>query len=193
MKALDPFLLKEASAVFARAFFRDPLYEWLFPSIKDRFQKICALYRLILSLNICYAWVFSELLEGIAIWIPPYEHRMELSLTSLVAVVKFLWCIGIVSLVRLLFFTFAIFPIRKRCIPEDAFFLLAIVVDPPCQKKGVGKTMLQELFSWAEKLKLPICLETQNPINVTYYRRFGFGVVEHTKIAGLEYIIMKKE
>lgn len=193
MEALNPEFVDEAARVFAKAFFHDPLYRWFFPSEKSRFRKIVALYRFLLLANIRHVWVWSELLEGMAIWKPPYDHGITLSFSLLVQGARFVFSAGVVSLAKMVFFALFTSSFRKRYISEEVFFLSAIVVDPPCQGKGIGKMMIEAFLAEAERLGTGVYLETQNPYNVPYYERFGFVVVDRGKIGDLDHILMKRE
>ncbi|MFN4215974.1 MAG: GNAT family N-acetyltransferase [Brevinematales bacterium] len=193
MKALNPELLEEAARVFAKAFFHDPLYRWFFPSERSRFRKIVAFYRVLFLANIRHVWVSSDLLEGIAIWKSPYESGITLSFSLLIQGVMFVFSVGVGALVKMIFFACVTASFRKRYRDERAFFLSAIGVDPPCQGKGIGKEMIKELLKEAERVGFCVYLETQNPTNVPYYKRFGFVVVDQARIVSLDYFLMKRE
>ncbi|MCX7882266.1 MAG: GNAT family N-acetyltransferase [Brevinematales bacterium] len=193
MKALPQNMISAASAVFARAFLHDPLYAWFFPSHKNRLKKITQLYRFILNAHIRHVWISSDLLEGIALWETPYDHGMNVSPSLFLQAFNLLLSLGVVALAKMIFFAFSAFSLSKRLVPEEAFFLAGIVVDPPCQGKGVGKTMIQYLLQEADKKQKPVYLETQNPANIPYYEHFGFEVIEDRKIGPLDHVVMKRD
>ena len=54
---------------------------------------------------------------------------------------------------------------------EEHVFLWFLAVDPPHQRSGVGRALLERVFADAEA---PVFLDTANPANVPYYAGFGF-------------------
>jgi len=191
MKNLNPSTLTQATLVFARGFFHDPLYGWFFPSEKTRLKKIASLYRFLLSVGSHQVWVFSDLLEGIAIWQSPYDAGTIDGLRWFLEGIRFVCSVGPGDLCRMVRFTLA----TRRFQSEEmkrGFFLIALVVDPPCQGKGIGSRMLSFLLKEADGRTLPVYLETENPSNIPLYERFGFSVVIRERIAGLEYVMMKR-
>lgn len=57
---------------------------------------------------------------------------------------------------------------------EEHVFLWFLAVDPPHQRGGVGRALLERVFADAEA---PVFLDTANPANVPYYAGFGFEEV----------------
>lgn len=183
--------MDQASTVFARAFFSDPLYEWFFPSEKTRVEKITALYRFILSTNLSRTLVVSDALEGIAIWEEPNDHGMD-TIASLRRGPELASSVGVSALLRMVRFSLATLPLRRRWMRSDGFFLSVMVVDPRCQGKGIGKAMLATLLEEAERARRPVYLETQNPRNVSLYEHFGFTVVHKSTLGRIDHVIMGK-
>jgi GNAT superfamily N-acetyltransferase len=54
----------------------------------------------------------------------------------------------------------------------------AIGVHPEAQGGGVGRRLLEGVFAHAERDGLPTYLETTNPKNLDFYRRFGFVLLQ---------------
>jgi GNAT superfamily N-acetyltransferase len=67
----------------------------------------------------------------------------------------------------------------EKAHPKDpVWYLNLLVADPSAQRSGVG-TKLQELvLERADEEGVPAYLETQNPDNLPYYRRFGYELVQ---------------
>lgn len=53
-------------------------------------------------------------------------------------------------------------------------YLWQLAVDPPAQRSGVGRALLERVLADADDAALPVYLETANPENVPYYHGFGF-------------------
>lgn len=193
MEPLVPEFLVEASCVFARAFVNDPLYVFLFPDEGTRKRKIECLYRFLLRIHMIHTWVSSSLLEGVAIWEEPYDHRGFTNVFQFIRGIGLMFCLRPGALRRIILFAWKTFLLRKKFMSTEAFYLRAIAVDPPCQKKGVGSVMIQELLKKADHSKSDVFLETQNGANIAFYERFGFCVIYQTRYKGLEHIIMRRK
>lgn len=66
--------------------------------------------------------------------------------------------------------------IKKFHPSENYIYLWFLGVMPESQGKGLGTKLLTQLTGLADENKLPICLETSNPMNLELYKRFGFSV-----------------
>lgn len=54
----------------------------------------------------------------------------------------------------------------------------------PAQKgKGLGGVLLREALAMAAREGAPLFLETSNPVNLGFYRRFGLGVQRELRVA----------
>lgn len=188
---LDTARIEQAACVFARAFFHDPLYQWFFPNERTRMENIAALYRFVLSTHRHQTRVSSNALEGIAICETPETHKTNL-VTTLRKAPSMVSSVGTAALVRMIRFAIATATIRKQCVPNDRYFLAAIVVEPQQQGRGIGKAMLTALMDEANISGKEMYLETQNPRNIPLYERFGFTVIHRTKVFGLEHVVMKR-
>lgn len=56
-----------------------------------------------------------------------------------------------------------------------------IVVDSKHRNKGFAKSIIESVIKEADEKHLVTTLETQNPINVIIYKKFGFEVVKEQK------------
>lgn len=64
---------------------------------------------------------------------------------------------------------------------EKLWYLQLLVVDPSTQRRGVGGMLQRECLARADEESLAYYLETQNRDNLTYYRRFGYEVVDELR------------
>ena len=65
-----------------------------------------------------------------------------------------------------------------------ALYLQTLAVHPSRQRQGVGSFLISPTLECADRDRLPVYLETTKEANVTYYRRFGFDVVEDLMVGG---------
>jgi ribosomal protein S18 acetylase RimI-like enzyme len=58
------------------------------------------------------------------------------------------------------------------------WYLQAMGVHPRAQRRGVGKRLINPVLAEADDAGLPCYLQTSDPANIDYYRRFGFELVQ---------------
>jgi GNAT superfamily N-acetyltransferase len=59
---------------------------------------------------------------------------------------------------------------------EAAWYLEAMGVHPRAQRRGVGSRLITPVLTLADESGLPCYLQTSDPANIEYYRRYGFEV-----------------
>ena len=69
-------------------------------------------------------------------------------------------------------------------IPDDAWYLDALAVDPAHQRTGVGGALVRHGLDLAAAQGAAAFLETSIAANVPYYERFGFTVVDQGDAPG---------
>jgi ribosomal protein S18 acetylase RimI-like enzyme len=67
--------------------------------------------------------------------------------------------------------------LHHACMPDRHWYLAFLGVDPDAQGRGVAGQLLAPVLDRLDAERLPAFLETGQPRNVSYYRRFGFEVV----------------
>jgi GNAT superfamily N-acetyltransferase len=73
----------------------------------------------------------------------------------------------------------------EACFPAERHWLLdQLAVEPEAQGRGIGTAMLRFAMQRAAADGLPLFLETGLARNVTYYERFGFGVMRDADAPG---------
>jgi predicted N-acetyltransferase YhbS len=60
-----------------------------------------------------------------------------------------------------------------------------VAVDPHLQRKGVGSGMMRALCARLDEQSLLAYLETDKPVNVQFYRKFGFETIDETMVVGV--------
>lgn len=79
---------------------------------------------------------------------------------------------------------------------EPHWYLVPLSVRPEYQRRGLGSQLVRPILEQADREQLPCYLETSDPANVDYYRRFGFRVVNPTLATipgGPAHIAMRRE
>ncbi|WP_058306149.1 GNAT family N-acetyltransferase [Gracilibacillus massiliensis] len=77
---------------------------------------------------------------------------------------------------------------------QPHYYLTMIGVDPPHQGKGIGIKVLREIHKIAESSQpaYPVALDTENPQNIAFYERVGYGLMDTKTIDGLEIYCMRR-
>jgi ribosomal protein S18 acetylase RimI-like enzyme len=78
---------------------------------------------------------------------------------------------------------------------ETSWYLQAMSVHPRAQRRGVGTRLMTPALALADETNLPCYLQTSDPANIDYYRRFGFEVTQpaiKTFRGGPDYIGMTR-
>lgn len=103
-----------------------------------------------------------------------FPRTAKYGLSRLIQDLKFI--VGVISPERLFKVLKRESYIKKYHPKDDFIYLWFLGVDPESQGKGVGGALLNELVLIADNKKIPIYLETSNPRNLTFYKKFGFSV-----------------
>jgi ribosomal protein S18 acetylase RimI-like enzyme len=86
--------------------------------------------------------------------------------------------------------------LRRRHAPFAHGYLALLAVDPRHQGRGLAGTLLRPVLARLEEHGLPCYLETHLPRNVSFYRHFGFEVLEEVEIPGTgvrQWCLLKKK
>lgn len=189
--------IKKAIEVLDRAFSSDPIIHYIFPSEEAKQNQLPHYYRFLLSYGLKFGEIYapSPEIEGLAVWYQSDKYKMNL--------LKQLRAGGIRLLVKLSKETI------NRIMPLDRFsvemhhkygdfkfwYLSPMCVDPKYQGKGYGSLLIRSMLKRIDMEKLASLLETQSPVNVEIYKRFGYEVVGKETIPDTEipYWIMVRQ
>ena len=158
--------------VFSRAFVDDPMIRWPLGPAAEPADAIratfAAIYRAVVGSGV--VWEAGDG-DGFAVWIPPgtaedmfeSDHAVRDELAALTddggRRYDVLWSW-----------------IEAR-VPDDAYYLDVLGVDPVRQGEGVGTALLRFGLDRARADGVDAFLETAVEANVGYYERFGFRVI----------------
>jgi len=176
-----PVLLNEshielAGQALAQAFFNYPVFTYVFPEISERERELPLLLQSFVHYGIMHGEVYatSPDLEGVAVWLPPGYPGGYLITPQ----------VSKAALQRMAYWGSQVYPIRKRYVPRDHWFLEFIGVIPEFQGRGYASILLASMLAMINEQHLPCYLDTELEKNVTLYQHFGFRVVEDTEIPG---------
>ncbi|MFX1379431.1 MAG: GNAT family N-acetyltransferase [Promethearchaeota archaeon] len=172
--------IKMASKVFSRAFQNDPIIHWQIPDVNKRLLRLHHFWELVVRIGIKYgeAYGTSEDLEGIALWRPPKKVNLSYWKFIKSGAFKFPFKFGIQSTRRITFFQALNDSIRNIYMKVPYWYLGPIAVDPKYQGKGFAGMLLRPMLRRIENEHTPIWLETNLERNVSFYKHFGFFILE---------------
>lgn len=160
------------AATLGRAFQNDPAYIAMFPT--DRVARTTKMLKKIL--DVVYlakndVWV-SDDLRAVAAWAPPDQWQVpfgkQLRLLTLAGL------LGTRSLMALRMLG----DIERKHPKTPHHYLAFLGVDPDAQGQGLGSKVLAPVLSRGGDFYL----ETTNPTNHAFYRRQGFGPIDHVEL-----------
>lgn len=182
--SISPNQTKRASIVISKAFYNDPLMEYLFPKPRDRKIKLPFMMELLLKIGIKYGIVHvtSPKLEGIAIWFPSNKATITLWMGFLNGGISYFFKLGIKAIKKQNRFYNYIYSMHKHLMPTYHWYLSIIGIDPLYQKMGFSHILLNWMLNQIDKDNLSCFLDTNNENNLAFYKRFGFKILKEYEI-----------
>jgi GNAT superfamily N-acetyltransferase len=192
-KLLTSSKLPEAAALAAAAFANSPCYREIMPGdSNDRIEFLKWMFEKNFYLRIdddcCRCTYDGEKLICFFMFTKPGTRHPSFCDMLKVGLFTGLWSYGYSAVQRLLS-TKSWFEEKERIILEeraanslstDMIRLERMTVLPTYQGKGVGSSALGKAIREADQLGHPCILATQERINVTFYKRLGFQVVDES-------------
>ncbi len=178
--------LNTLSFVGAQAYRDDPLFSWMYPKISTR-NNLKFMFKMGLSHDFRHGFVYAgENLEGFSAWVP-YEKAVMSTVDMLKSgLFSFLLARG-KALKHILVYNEFVEDRHRYHANFPHWFLHNLAVAPNQQNKGIASTLLAQSLARVDEQHLPSYLETQTEKNVALYKRFGFTVLEATKVPGTEF------
>ncbi len=184
-----------AAEISARAFMDDPLYIAAAP---DRGRRAAAA-RAVAGLYLRYGSLYGSLagayaeaapaaagrLLGFSVWLPPSVPDLTPARMLRSGALRMLFEAGLAELMRLWRVDPPAAAARSADAPGPVDYLLLLAVNPAAQGRGVGGALLARGLALADARGHPAYLETQNPANAAYYRRYGFETASLRPVPGL--------
>jgi len=157
--------------VLTTAFFDDPLWGPAFPDRAARALQAAALWRLLAFSAQRYDWLWvTEGVEAAAVWIPP--GGVELTSEEEDGLEAYLgrWCDPAVVAELL-----GIFAAFEHARPDEPHFYLSLLGTHVHHRgRGLGTALLRHVLELVDQQRMPVHLESCNPVNEPLYRRLGF-------------------
>jgi GNAT superfamily N-acetyltransferase len=174
---LDESQIAEAGRVLAIALGDDPLQNHVFPNPEER-VKLAPLQfsTLVRQAHLFGRVLATEGLTGVSAWTPPgeattYEQAQQSGYSEL----PFL--LGKENFERLGRVFDYLSSTHGTTVPAEHWYLMIVGVLPQHQGRGIGEALLRPIVAQADAGRVPICLDTAQPLVKPFYERLGFRMV----------------
>lgn len=169
------------SEMLGRAFFDDPVMEFLIQDAAVRRAKLPRLFRLFLRLGMPYgACDVTPGYEAAALWRPPGCWHMPF----FQYIINGPDLLGIFGLRDALRAMSVMDVVEKQHAKEPHFYLQVLGTDPAKQGKGFGGIAIRRHLAIADAARMPCYLESSKVSNIPIYQSFGFELTGEIKLPG---------
>ena len=178
---LDKTQFRAAGEVLGRSLRDDPVSVYDIPDKEKRHAVMKHIFQMTSCLGVKYGETHatSPNLEGIAVWLP-YINKEFKMITNIGCLLKSkVYKLGREAGKRIKPIEEHNTNVHREVVPGDHWYLQTLGVEPAHQGKGYGSLLMEYMLEKIDNSNpLPIFLETSTEINVKFYKRFGFEVME---------------
>ena len=186
----DPVLLtpseyERAGRVLGRAFCDDPQWSALLPDNDIRADRLSMMFTGTARMTAAARGLPERTagFEAIALWLAPgREIGFTAMLRSGFSSARWLYKRPRQNVGRFMRVLRQFDSRRKQLMKDPHWYLMAIGVDPEHQRGGHGSTLVGAGIARADRDQKPIYLETETELNVDFYQRLGFEVLDEMVI-----------
>ena len=176
-------LLDRLMRLTGRSLAEDPLIRHALPDPATRSGRVAWLYGRCIAYGLRYGAVDVETEgRGLAIWLPPEAPAMRLGRCVRIGLVWAPWQLGPGASLRLQRANRCMERLHRGAIGEPHWHLCLVAVDPDAQGLGLGKALLRHGLDRCDTDRMPCYLDTANPQNRDYFRRYGFAEVGSERV-----------
>jgi GNAT superfamily N-acetyltransferase len=172
IRAAGPADAPAVSACLARAFHGDPLWgDWAFPEEHERTSSLGELMGRLVTGALPHGWVWmSGEAQAVAVWLPPgapeLSDEQEREFDEFVG-----QALGArAGEMRELFARFE----GNHPHEPPHYYLSLLGTDPAHAGRGIGMQLLRDCLARIDGERMPVHLESTNPVNVPRYEALGF-------------------
>jgi ribosomal protein S18 acetylase RimI-like enzyme len=186
----------QVAETLGRAFFDDPLFEYLLPDEARRLAPLTWFMGAASRYGQVYGEVYTtDHSDCGAIWLPPGKTTMTPFGMARAGMLLAPLRLGFGGFGRFMGAMNHAEELHKRDMPQDHWYLMILGVDPTRQGQGVGGQLIAPVLERADADRLPCYLETSKERNLPFYQKHGFEVVvdEHLPKGGPRFWTMKRE
>ena len=186
----------QAGALLARAFHRDSLYARVIPEDGRRARLLAWIFERVVRYALLYGRAYATPgLEGVACWLLPGQTELGIGRLVRSGLYAVPLKMGLLAYRRFEPYVGCADALHKRHAPQPHWYLWAIGVDPPSQRRGIGSLLIEPILARADADGVACYLETDAPDNLTFYQKHGFRVVDEARVPKLDVLVwaMRRE
>ncbi|MBC7813928.1 MAG: GNAT family N-acetyltransferase [Burkholderiales bacterium] len=187
LRLLSKSDVDRAAEIMARAFYRDPLWDYIMPDEHKQAAQLAKTFRVFMTASIRNGQTYGagDPIEGVAVWSAPNQKDGFAGLMG-------------AGFLRLLFSPVALGflkagsmfgraeAMQKLYAPEPHFYLNAIGVLPEAQGKGLASKLIRPFLARADAQGVSTYTETMTTSNVPLYEHYGFQCMEDYRVPKTE-------
>lgn len=187
-------LKNDVSTVLSRAFYLDPNYSYMMPNDLKRLDQTKWWMEIMLEYGFRYGEVYVASNNlGASIWLGPDKPLVNDLRISLMGLILFPFKVGILNFLRMMKVMNRWAALHKQEASRH-MYLMIIGVEPKEQGNGIGSKLLAPVLAKADQEGLSCYLETVTEMDVNFYQKNGFNVVNHGIVNNkIEYWTMRRE
>jgi GNAT superfamily N-acetyltransferase len=163
--------------VYAEAFYRDPIIEWMIPDERSRLQRSRRFFAIELrhvALARGAVWTTTEL-SGAAMSVTPGAWRMPLRAFLLEGTTFGRWQLRAGRLAAAM---------QRRHPRQPSYYFRDIGVLPEKQGRGLGGALMRPTLERCDREGLPAYLEATSERSAALYERLGFQLTDELRVGG---------
>jgi ribosomal protein S18 acetylase RimI-like enzyme len=171
--------LEQASNLLSRAFFADPVFTRMQPADRQRARGLSTLYAALLRDAALRGGVLHSS-EAVAAWLPMNRLRINLIEHIRRGYAKVPFHFGVKATWRIQAHDDWCNQRMVKYASEDAAYINCVGVEPSLAGRGIGSKLVTAAISHMGASFRVVALRTEQPKNVRFYEKLGFGCVEQT-------------
>lgn len=173
-----------AAGVLAEAFLGDPLCALMLPFKRSRLRTLATFYRPYCALAARCGRLYGagEPLQGAAIWIPPGQDGMSISVKAAAAFVPLLASWYPIGWLRARPVLRAQAELHSRHAGADHYYLDNIGVAASARGQGLASLLVRPFLETADQAGVAAYTDTFLEANVALYENFDFRCVERRTV-----------
>jgi ribosomal protein S18 acetylase RimI-like enzyme len=180
VRPIRPGEVNEGATVAARALHNDPFFRYLCADPVKRATALPVFWRASLtgsaSAGETLVAVDGTQVVGVGSWVPPGRYPLPATAQArqMIGALR-----GMIRAPRRLPEAVKTLARIDKLHPKEPLWYLALLsVDPSRQRQGIGERLVEPILERSDGEGIDAYLETSNEVNLAYYGRFGFEVVE---------------
>jgi GNAT superfamily N-acetyltransferase len=172
-----------AREALTQAFLDDPMVRYVLPDAARRPAALRWLFGAELRYGVRYGRVHTAADgDAVTVCLAPPNTEMAWGRIIRAGMLAAALALGLRGTTRLLAFMGFIHRMQARLIQAPHWYLLTLGVHPQRQGQGLGSVLLDRTVMEAAVAAFPVYLETTSEMNVRFYARHGFRLLEQAQM-----------